>query len=291
MTQATCATDDLCDCTLTDPDGPGPRTNSCLLGLWTDGCGVVACGGSRPEYQCNGTNLQRCQAGRNGWDSVDTCASAELCYPGAAPAYENGYCAECPLAGELSCDGTAPGSRLRVCSADRRSWTTSQTCSTYGCVGVNPGQDYCANCNVGQTQCAGGTLQSCAPDRRSFASTTCASPALCDAANNQCDVCPAGNNSCAGQVLRRCSADGQSLQDQLCNVCDAANNQCDSCVADTAWCAENVLYQCSASGQMQEGTPCLTSALCNSVNRRCDPPVCAVGQTGAMVGPTPARRA
>jgi hypothetical protein len=115
-TQATCSTNDLCSCAITDPDGAGPLTSSCLNGLYKDGCGNVVCGGTLAGYQCKGAELQKCQAGRNGWDKSATCGAANLCYPGESPSYSSGYCLTCPTAGELACNS----STLRVCSADRK---------------------------------------------------------------------------------------------------------------------------------------------------------------------------
>lgn len=279
VAHATCATDDLCKCTL-DPDGAGPLTNSCTLGVGSDACGIPLCGGTKPGWQCQGAELQTCQTGRNGWTPSDTCASAELCYAGNLATSTPGYCAECPVAGELACRlSYTPGSPLWACSPDRKAWNVVQTCSTYGCVPVTNGSDYCANCNVGQTQCSGATLQSCAADRRGFASTTCASALLCDRDDNQCDQCVPNSSSCAGKVLRRCTADGQRIQEQECaGECDPIAGECDSCVANMAWCSNATLNQCSADGQTQTSSLCATPALCDATDRRCVPPTCVVDQ-------------
>ena len=268
--RANCATNELCSCTL---DG------SCTLGTDTEGCGVPVCGGSKPEFQCDGATLQRCDDSRNAWFVDETCASAALCYPGEAPLFENGYCATCPTAGEVRCARSGSQTRLEVCSGDRKRWSATQSCSsTYGCVDSGAA-DYCATCNDGQVQCSGPTLQRCGADRKSWVSTTCASASLCDAAGNQCDVCRPNQNTCDGTTLQHCSSDGQQLQSQMCpRYCDAQNGECDGCMANTSRCANEVLYRCNSTGQGETATTCATAALCNAGSGSCTQPTCDVGQ-------------
>jgi hypothetical protein len=273
--QATCATNELCSCTLND---------SCTLGLFTDGCGTPVCGGTQAGYQCAGATLQRCQTGRNGWENVQACGSAALCYPGAAPTFANGYCATCPTAGEVRCATVGTGTRLETCSADRKTWNATQTCGAQGCVDAGMA-DYCAICNAGQVQCSAARLQRCGTDRRSWIETTCLSATLCDAANNQCDICVPNSNRCDARVLHHCSSDGQQDQTQTCaNLCDATNGECDACMPNTSRCSNNVLLTCSANGQTEAPTTCATAALCNAAAQRCDAPACAVGETRCSGG-------
>ncbi len=278
-TQATCATNDLCSCALKDPDGAGPLTNSCALGLFTDGCGNALCGVSKAQFQCQGAQLQQCQAGRNGWDNVATCGAANLCYPGEGPTYANGYCLTCPTAGELSCNA----STLRLCSSDRRTWSTSANCGALGCITVSNANDYCAVCQAGNVQCAGATLQTCPADQKQWNSRTCNSAALCDAAHQQCDVC--NQTTCSGKVLNKCSSDGQTLQSQTCfSFCDAPNQRCNTCTPSSVWCDPDTakLNTCSADGQTITSVQCATAGLCESKNNGdenvCHTPACAVGE-------------
>jgi hypothetical protein len=268
--QANCPTNELCSCTL---------NGTCTLGLWTDGCGTAVCGGTQAGYQCTGATLQRCQAGRNGWETASECGSAALCYPGAAPMFTNGYCATCPTAGEVRCATVGTGTRLETCAADRRAWNATQTCGVYGC--VNSGaMDYCAICNAGQVQCSAATLQRCGTERRSWVETMCQSAPLCDAAGNQCDICMPNSNRCDNLVLHHCSSDGQQDQVQNCaGYCDAANGECDACLPGTSRCSNNVLFTCSANGQTETQQTCATAALCNATGGSCTTPTCAVGQT------------
>lgn len=276
---ATCPTTELCTC-MFEPEG---SPDACQLGT-TDGCGTPVCGGTQAGYQCTGGMLQRCEPGRNGWEDVQDCGSAALCYPGASPMFQMGYCATCPTAGEVRCNtvtsGTTTTTRTETCSTDRKTWNPGSNCSALGC--IEGGQmDYCAICGPGQTQCSGATLQRCGTDQRSWVSTACASSALCDAPNNQCDVCTnRGLYSCTGQTLHYCTPDGQQDQTQNCpNRCDATGGECDSCNPGTSRCMNTTLYTCNPDGQTETSTTCVTSALCIATANRCDPPVCNVGQT------------
>jgi hypothetical protein len=267
--QATCATNDLCGCTL---------NATCELGLGSDGCGVVVCGGTLPTYQCEGSELEKCSDGRNGWVGQTDCGQAALCYSGSAPSYQDGYCAICPTAGELRCVNGAPNATLTKCSPDRTMWSTVQTCGSNGCIDSGT-QDYCAACSAGQVLCSGTTLQKCSSDQRNFVNTTCQSSALCDATHGQCDVCtPPNSNTCSGMTLQHCSSDGQSIQTQTCpNYCDATGGQCDSCVAGTSRCSNNLLYKCASDGQSEAKTTCVTAALCDAPQNKCDTPACNPG--------------
>ncbi|MEO8920115.1 MAG: hypothetical protein ABI488_22035 [Polyangiaceae bacterium] len=274
-TKATCATADLCNCTQTVPP-------SCSSGVFKDGCGNVACGGSTlPTYQCQGSDLQKCQAGRNGWDTASKCGTyiwaphQSLCYSGSAPAYDNGYCVTCPVSGELSCNST-PGT-LFSCSADRRSWNTTANCAN-GCVGVDLGDDYCSVCKAGDVRCTGATLQNCPTNARDWSSTACKSAALCDAAHNQCDVCSA--TVCSGSTLQVCSADGQTVTPSSCAtkaLCNAANAKCDTpaCAVGQTICDGASLKVCNADRTGYDVMKtCASAALCNKTTLSCDAPAC-----------------
>ncbi|MES1174058.1 MAG: hypothetical protein ABUL62_06990 [Myxococcales bacterium] len=278
VAKATCATADLCSCTQTNPP-------SCAKGLFKDGCGNAACGGSTlPTYQCQGTTLQKCQAGRNGWDTVSDCGSyiwppnQNLCYAGTAPAYDNGYCLTCPVAGELSCTG----STLQSCSADRRSWNTSANCGTNGCVAQTLADDYCAVCKAGDVRCSGATLQTCPDKAKAWTSTTCKSAALCDVANRQCDVCNA--TVCSGTTLQVCSADGQTVTSSSCAttaLCNAAKAKCDApvCAVGQKTCDGATLKICNAGRTGYDVLDtCASAALCNTTTFKCDTQVCAANQ-------------
>ncbi|MEO7032274.1 MAG: hypothetical protein ABI548_00500, partial [Polyangiaceae bacterium] len=283
-TKATCATADLCNCTQTVPP-------SCLNGVFKDGCGNVACGGSTlPTYQCQGTDLQKCQAGRNGWDTTSKCGPyiyppyQSLCYSGSAPAYDNGYCVTCPVAGELSCNA-APGT-LFTCSADRRSWTTTANCPN-GCVGVNLGDDYCSVCKAGDVRCTGAVLQNCPANARDWNSTTsCATPQLCDAAKAICDppVCAVGQKTCVGAVLKVCNAGrtGYDVSSTCASaaLCNQTTLKCDTptCMPGQQQCNGAQLQTCNADQTGWNSVACASAALCNKTTLKCDPATCMAGQ-------------
>jgi hypothetical protein len=283
-TKATCATADLCNCAQTNPP-------TCSKGLFKDGCGNVACGGGTlPTYQCQGTDLQKCQAGRNGWDTASKCGThiwapyPSLCYAGSAPAYEDGYCLTCPVSGELSCNYTT--ATLFSCSADRRGWNTSANCGANGCVSVDLGNDYCAACKSGEVRCSGAILQRCPDKAKDWTSTTCKSAALCDAAHNQCDVCNA--TVCSGTTLQVCSADGQTATPSTCatkELCNAAQAKCDAPVCNVGQkiCDGASLKICNAGRTGYDVmSTCASAALCNKTTLKCDTAICMPNQKRCM---------
>jgi hypothetical protein len=65
-------------------------------------------------------------------------------------------------------------------------------------------------CAIGDHVCVGADLQTCATDRQGYASKdTCATAALCDAANGVCiaPTCASGEYRCLGGVLQQCNQD------------------------------------------------------------------------------------
>ncbi|HEY3498733.1 MAG TPA: hypothetical protein VGK73_28775 [Polyangiaceae bacterium] len=278
--QANCATNELCSCTL---DG------SCALDPGTDGCGVPVCGGSKPEYQCQGATLEHCRDDRNGWETAATCGSTALCYPGTAPLYEGGYCAVCPTAGEVRCGGGNGAPRLETCSADRKSWNITQNCSAaYGCVD-DGADDYCAVCNTGQTRCSGSRPERCRADRAGWeaAGANCASSALCDAGTGTCvtPTCSAGQRRCNGAQPQVCNGDrtGWNNSGNACStvaLCNTASGSCTTaaCAVGERRCNGSQPQICNAdrTGFVNDGTACATAALCSSGS--CSAPACAVGE-------------
>ena len=277
VTKATCATADLCACTQTNPP-------SCSKGVFKDGCGNVAC--TANSFQCQGTKLQKCQAGQNGWDTNKDCgthawdAHPSLCYAGTAPAFMDGYCLTCPAAGELACN--LGNGVLQVCSSDRRAWTDKNpSACANGCVPVNNGNDYCAVCKAGAVRCSGATLENCPNNANAWTSQKCTSEALCDAAHNQCDVCT--KTTCSGATLQVCSADGQKQTNTACataELCDATKGVCTApvCAVGEKKCAGAELQVCNAGRTgFVLSKACDSAALCNKVKLVCDVPVCVAG--------------
>ena len=157
-TKAECDTKELCACAV---------AGNCPAGTKSDGCGKPVCGGSLANFRCTDTTgaatsgpvLQQCKPSRDGWNKVADCGATNLCYPGPSPAFTNGYCATCSLAGEVACMGSA----TQVCAPDRKSWTGQTSCA-FGCVD-SASTDYCAQCFLGEKRCSGSQLLSCAADQ------------------------------------------------------------------------------------------------------------------------------
>ena len=276
-TKATCATADLCACTQTSPP-------SCSKGVFKDGCGTVAC--TANTFQCSGTDLQKCQAGQNGWDTTAACGkyaydgNPSLCYAGTGPAYLDGYCLTCPVAGALACN--LGNGVLQVCSSDRRNWSNKNpTACQNGCVAVPSSDDYCAVCQSGAVRCSGATLETCPANAKAWNQQACASAALCDAAHSQCDEC--NQTTCSGTTLQVCSADGQKHTDSTCAtaaLCNAAKSQCDAPVCNVGQyqCAGAELQVCNAArtGYVLSNK-CASAGLCDATAKACKPKVCNTG--------------
>jgi hypothetical protein len=279
---ATCATDDLCRCAVTDPDGAA--TNTCPNGLETNGCGKPAC--SPNEHRCTNGQLQRCNASRTGWEKVVDCP-ANLCVPNTPPSA--GYCATCPTAGELQCFNAPPNAEVRICSSDRQRWSVTDDCQALPCRN-NGTMDYCAVCAEGDANCTGTggrILEVCASDQRGFTSKDCGSGNLCDEVNRQCDVCIAGTARCnTTGTLITCSADGQTETTATTPcatpaLCDAANKRCitPACAVNERKCTTDGQPQrCNANrtGFVDDGTKCATPDLC--VDGSCITATCAVNE-------------
>ncbi len=249
--QATCATTNLCSCTLDD---------SCAGGNGADGCGVAICGGSLPTAQCNGAELQSCDAGRNGWDDQSDCGAL-----GCMDAGATAYCAACH-AGDASCIG----STLQVCPPDQRAVTTRQCGVASLCDAANKECDVCTPPD--SSVCSNGNvLQHCSDDGQMLQSTTC--PKLCNAAANRCDTCMPGTSRCSNNVLYTCGTDGKTETPTTCDSnahCDAANNRCVTCLPTEYHCNGAELQTCNASQTgWSDKTACGSSALCSASAGKC----------------------
>lgn len=291
VTQATCLTDALCQCALTDPDGPGPLTHSCPAGLdAANRCGLPLCAAN--TYRCSGAALEQCSTGLDAWVHVKDCPDPVLCDPGNAST--PGRCVVCPIAGETQCTGSAPGSTIRTCAPDRMSWTVTATCTDFECIDDGTA-DYCAVCNAGDVECNGAVLRRCAANRKTWMTQNCGSPALCDAAGGECDRCVAGSVECDEATLLVCSADGQMQSGTACatpELCDAKNARCNepACNVGQKRCngAQPQICKEDRTGYENVGEPCPSAALCRPatldcalcvpMSRRCtgsQPEVCA----------------
>jgi hypothetical protein len=260
--QATCATTNLCSCTL---DG------SCAGGKGADGCGVAICGASLPTAQCNGAELQSCDAGRNAWEDQSNCGAL-----GCMAAGTSAYCATCH-AGDASC----VGSTLQVCPPDQRAYTTRQCGATNLCDAAHAQCDVCSPPNT--STCTGAVLQHCTDDGQMLQSKTCptqqnGAPAICDAANNRCDSCVPGSSRCSNSTLYTCGADGKTETPTTCDSnahCDAPNNRCVTCLPTEYHCNGAELQTCNSSQTgWTDKTACASAPLCDKAGGKCTPPTC-----------------
>jgi len=270
--QATCRTPELCQCGI---DG------TCNGVLAADGvCHDPVCGGTLGSTRCTGTNLETCQAGRNGWSVTQNCGSASMCLPGTYvnPFYDNGYCAVCSVGSERQCDGTT----LRTCTSDRRAWMSSTTC-TIGPGCINSGtMDYCADCAATDVRCVSGSTQVCGTDFHWGATTPCAVACVGSGNNSYCADCAASHTRCVGSDLQSCGSDQRwgtttpcslgcidSGTADYCAVCNTGEARCVTggrqvCGSDRRWGAT---MTCSL-GCVDSGTADYC-AVCNTGEAQC----------------------
>ena len=251
--QATCATTNLCSCTL---DG------TCAGGKGSDGCGVAICGATLATAQCSGAELQSCDAGRNAWNDQQDCGALGCMAAGASA-----YCAACH-AGDASCIG----STLQTCPADQRAYQTRQCGSVDLCDATHAQCDVCTPPN--SSTCSGSVLQHCTNDGQMLQSMTCSGgSALCDAPNNRCDSCTPGTSRCSNNILYKCGSDGKTETPTTCDSnahCDAPNNRCVACLPTEYHCSGAELQTCnSAQTAWSDKTACGSTALCSASSGKC----------------------
>jgi hypothetical protein len=135
-----------------------------------------------------------------------------------------------------------------------------------------------AGCMLGATRCTGLNLEQC--DGTAWRVTrTCATAALCDAANGTCitPTCLPNTYRCNGAVLQTCNADQNGWADkETCGsggLCDATNGRCSTsaCRPGTYQCSGATLQVCRGD---QTGWDtvivCATAGLCNAMTGMCD---------------------
>jgi hypothetical protein len=86
-------------------------------------------------------------------------------------------------------------------------------------------------CAPGEMHCEDEWLQICKADRTGFMNQTmCASPALCDGKNGECDECTPDALQCTMDVLQQCDATGHWATLEDCAVtggmCNASAGRC-----------------------------------------------------------------
>jgi hypothetical protein len=247
------------------------------------------------EYQCNGKSLQRCDDARN-WASLDECVTNELCQAtltarAADPSGFDGTCVPpgCPL-GVFRCSPT-DGAQIEGCPGSQLDWEPilGQHCATAALCNATTGR--CdPGCVPGSYRCLSDRLEVCNSEGTGYdLEKTCSNAAYCSATKRDCVPCVLGEYQCSGSLLQKCNANqtwatqATCVSDALClaglssgttcklPVCGAGEFRCNN-GKELQICAEN-------RNGWETRTNCVTAALCDPVNGRCNPPECAVGES------------
>lgn len=254
-----CATPELCTAALSQTlSAETPRAR----------CAAPVC--EPGQHSCDGAVLRRCSFARDGWDTIATCPSAELCNPAA------GDCSAC-TPGEIAC----AGAEVIRCS-DAGTFTTIRTCtSTHAC---NVGGEACRNveCDTpGAFRCAAGNgLEVCSPGGGWELTEVCVTAALCSATAGRClePACRAGDVRCVGNEWQECSGDrSRYVRKETC----AAGSTCDPmlgcvpgpCTDGQVRCNGPYLERCAA-GVFERAQRCASPELCDAAGDSCREPGC-----------------
>ncbi len=219
----------------------------CTIGLARDtGAETGQCGASvncmPGRYACVERRLSRCDSYGARWQTLETCASPELCSAALAAVPRPDALISCvrPTCSyeTYRCDGA----QLFKCAPTLDGWVPLKTCSDQPC-NPDPKVHDCAPCAAGSFVCQGSDLLSCDASGVYKLAQHCAAPELCDATAGTCGA-------------EECDTPGAS-------VCDPYEPTLRTCGADHRWRQFN----------------CSTTGLCSERNARCEQPVCERGST------------
>ena len=242
-----CATADLCLASLAD------------CGRSPDACSCQAPTCAPTETRCTAATLERCNAGRTGWDPVEPCATAALCEAGRATLGGSACVAPACEVGSHSCDGAV----LQGCRIDRTGFDDQETCIGAPFCNLTEGRCEDAPCEVGQHRCSGSQIEVCLDDRTGFVAEgpACATPALCkesDPTDVHCDPpqCAVNQFSCfQGSQLQACNEGRTGFVNAgpAClrpDLCSADRRRCDFCFPGRQECTidQSSTRVCSLSG-------------------------------------------
>lgn len=217
-----------------DPIDAAPCGSAALCVRTGDGdvsCRDAACAGG--DFRCVGDSLlQRCSAGRDGWEDVRTCDALELCdealgLAGCIPA-------ECQL-GQRRCSDDA----LQECRPTRDGFDVVANCGSAGC---DPVTTECRDpCVIGERRCAEASVEACDDPLTGWQIVaTCSSTSVCDvtaASGCRPSACQTNARRCRGASIERCNA--QRTGFELAEVCATSalcvpgGNASASCAAPT----------------------------------------------------------
>jgi hypothetical protein len=216
--------------------------NATLADQGQEGCRATPC--VPGQMQCNGAQIQICRTDSSGLDdSGPACQSSRLCNSSdpSNVVCDPPSCHRGPLSGdEFRCDGAS----LQRCNATLTGYDTLETCLNSLLCDASQRLKGCqpAACQAGEHTCTAGVLQTCKADLTGFEDTMdCGSQAACDSNAGECVA------ACEPGTMR----------------CNAQSGDLEECNLDTGW---------------QTVADCLSLALCDVDNRRCNPPLCEAGE-------------
>ncbi len=247
------------------------------------------------EYQCSQGAFSICNDDLR-WELLEQCATQALCEasidqqsadPSRVPECVPPVCDD----GTFRC-GIEDESALYSCPPSRDRWVFEEACATAAACNAEAGACEQGVCSLGDSRCTEqGELQICNDTGTAWETLKqCASPDLCNIAAQDCIPCAEGEVQCNLNVLQTCteeltwSTTDTCATKELCVLEDGpvAAGYCESPACgntpETRYrCEGNRLQACNAGRTGYEPSDeCLSDALCNAPDGRCDPPTCMV---------------
>jgi len=176
------------------------------------------------EFRCNDdlSTLERCRSDGGKWESVEQCVNRRLCNPKAT---------RCELPACSVGATRCKNNEFEVCREDLTRWDQQQVCPATGQCDPKSGCQP-QPCSEGTYRCNDVALEQCIQSQW-VRSNTCATTALCDAAQRKCipPTCAPGERQCVGAILQRCnSAQNGWLEIETCpakSVCSQVTKRCE----------------------------------------------------------------
>ncbi len=274
--QTSCAGSALQTCTAQGlwQSGPCASNQTCVVEAGKGLCKPLVC--TPGSKTCQDNAVATCDATGTAKTTAAPCPSPTICQAGA--------CVKAPLctAGAVSC---ADGKTLQTCAADGEAYQTTpceagKVCSSGQCV-VPP-------CSLGQVQCSGDIVQTCAIGGVWQNLLDCQqNGASCKSGSCVTNPCIFGNYGCVDGVPGFCTKDaGWSKQapcpsGQVCinkgeckaKVCVPWQTYCqgdDVATCDSTGTKATVLSKCAAMGQVCDGGKCeVPPAVCLPGAKQC----------------------
>ncbi len=277
-----CATAALCDDLVADRCG----VNLASCDVTGAVCPAPLC--EQNQLRCDGTRLELCKPGRNGWDFVDECVTAGVCgltlaNPVAVtciePPCEPGQSICSPTGAILECDVAQTGFTVQTAQCRSVDFCLPEGCQADPCI-------------AGTSSCNDKDLQECqvSADGANISRVTildCLTRTLCEASVARGPVvpqacvpprCAAGEFDCAGRQMQVCNAARtEFVNHQLCAtdaLCEAGAGL-GACPTPCSGfeCAGAILRGCNAGLTARADLEnCGTAAQCDSVGGRCSDP-------------------